>query len=53
MIQYKVVMSKTGLFPGWKNVNVQIAVSKTLVFLNLTVELVPGTQGLCGVNYTS
>lgn len=34
-----------------KNVSVQIAVSETLVFLNLTVELVPGTQGLCGISY--
>lgn len=46
MIHYEVVMSKTGLFCVWKNVSVQIAVSETLVFLNLTVELVPGTQGL-------
>lgn len=36
-----------------KKVSVQIAVSDTLGFLNLTVELVPGTQGICGINDTS
>lgn len=36
-----------------KNLRVQINVSETLEFLNLTVELVPGTQGLSGINYTS
>lgn len=36
-----------------KNVCVQIAVSETLAFLNLTVESVPGTQGICGITDTS
>lgn len=33
-----------------KNVCVQIAVSETLAFLNLTVESVPETQGICSIN---